>query len=253
MPLSFLPRAFSFMKLRHLLLPLALMTSLAQAETVFLIGDSTVADYKLPDPRQGWGQAIPASFASGVTVKNFAIPGRSSKSFLEEGAWEPVLAQIQPGDYVFIQFGHNDEKMDADRHTDAYGSYQEFLNRYLVDTLKAGGIPVLVTPVARGGLKKSSGIGSHGRYPAAMLELAKEKKVLAIDLTTLSENLVRKLSFSEIKPLYIASIDGKDDTHFTPAGAKVIARMVAQAISELDTPLAAKVKLAEEAPAAPRP
>jgi lysophospholipase L1-like esterase len=233
------------MKIRLFLFSLALLMTAARAETVFLVGDSTVADYKLPDPRNGWGQVIGQFFTADVAVKNFAISGRSSKSFLEEGAWEPVLAQIQPGDYVFVQFGHNDEKMDAARHTDPYGNYQEFLTRYVVDTLKVGGIPVLVTPVARGGLKKSSGPGSHGRYPEAMIELAKDKQVMWIDLTTLSENMIRKLSFREVTPLYIASIDGKDDTHFTPAGALVIAKIVAQAIKALDTPLAAKVKFGE--------
>lgn len=82
----------------------------AHALTVFLVGDSTVANFDLPDPRQGWGQVIGPYFAADVTVKNYALSGRSSKSFLAEGAWAPVLEQIRPGDYVLIQFGHNDEK-----------------------------------------------------------------------------------------------------------------------------------------------
>lgn len=231
------------MKLRTLMLSLALVATTASAETVFLIGDSTVSEFSPPDPRNGWGQVIAPYFKPGVTVRNFARSGRSSKSFLEEGAWDPVLPQIQPGDYVFIQFGHNDEKRDAARGTDPFGSYQEFLSRYINDTRQAGGIPVLVTPVGRGGLKNSSGPGSHGRYPAAMLELAKEKKVLAIDLTSISEAHFRKLGTNDTIKLFVASQDGKDDTHFLPAGAREIARLVATAIKGLDTPLAAQVVL----------
>lgn len=235
------------MKLRKFLLSFVFLTTAASAQTVFLVGDSTVANYELPDPRNGWGQVIGQFFIEEVKVKNFAISGRSSKSFIEEGAWAPVLAQIQPGDYVFIQFGHNDEKSDAARHTDPYGSYQEFLGRYVADTFKAGGIPVLVTPVGRGGMKKSSRAGSHGSYPAAMLALAKEKQVLAIDLTQLSEAHFRQIGYRDTLKYFVASQDGKDDTHFLPLGAQAIATLMAGAIRTLDTPLAAKVVLPEAA------
>lgn len=229
------------MKFRSLLLALACVATSAAAETVFLIGDSTVSSYTPPDPRNGWGQVIGQYFTPEVAVKNFALSGRSSKSFLEEGAWAPVAAAIQPGDYVFIQFGHNDQKRDAARSTDPFGSYQEFLSRYVEDTQKAGGIPVLVTPVGRGGLKRSSGPGSHGRYPDAMLELAKKKGVLAIDLTALSEAYYSKIGYSATIKLFVAAQDGKDDTHFLPAGAAEIAKLMARAIKGLDTPLAQRV------------
>jgi lysophospholipase L1-like esterase len=229
------------MRFRFLLLALGLLCHNVFAETVFLIGDSTVSNFSPPDPRNGWGQVIDPYFKPEVTVMNFARSGRSSKSFFEEGAWTPVAAAVKPGDYVFIQFGHNDEKRDAERGTDPFGSYQEYLSRYVDDTVKAGGIPVLVTPVERGGMKKSSGPGSHGRYPDAVLALAKKKGVLSIDLTALSAAHFRELGYSDTIKLFIASIDGKDDTHFTPAGAKEIARLVAQAIRGLDTPLAKQV------------
>jgi lysophospholipase L1-like esterase len=100
---------------------------------------------------------------------------------------------------------------------------------------------VLVTPVGRGGMKKSSGSGSHGQYPAAMLELAKKKNLLAIDLTSISEAHFRKLGYGDTLKLFVASQDGTDDTHFLPAGAAEIAKLVAQAIKTLDTPLAKQV------------
>jgi lysophospholipase L1-like esterase len=237
------------MKFRHLLLVLSLFAQHAIAETVFLIGDSTVANFSPPDPRNGWGQVIAPYFTPEVTLRNFALSGRSSKSFFNEGAWAPVAAAIQPGDYVLIQFGHNDEKRDAERGTDPFAGYQEYLSRYIDDTLKAGGIPVLVTPVERGGMKKNSGPGSHGRYPEAMLELAKKRGLLSIDLTALSAAYFDQIGRSATIKLFIASIDGKDDTHFTPAGAKEIAQLVAHAIRGLDTPLAKQVL--EQARSAP--
>lgn len=222
---------------------LALGAGTALAQTVFIIGDSTVSNFQPPDPRNGWGQVIGQYFAEGVTVKNYAISGRSSKSFFDEGAWTPVATAIQPGDYVLIQFGHNDEKRDAARGTEPFGTYQEYLSHYVDDTLKAGGTPVLITPVARGSFKKG-GADSHGRYPAAMMELAKSKKIACIDLNAISEKHFRELG-SKVMPLFIASIDGKDNTHFTPAGAAVVAKLVAGAIQGLDTPLAGKVVISE--------
>lgn len=224
----------------RLLVSLFLCASVAQAHalTVFLVGDSTVADFAPPDPRQGWGQVIGRYFAADVTVSNHALSGRSSKSFLAEGEWEPVVAQIRPGDYVLIQFGHNDEKRDAERGTDPYGSYQAYLSRYVDDTIKAGGFPILVTPVARGSFRRNF---SHGNYPDAMLALAKQKGIPCVDLNKLSEALYRKLGGSATYALFIASLDGKDNTHFTPAGAVAIASVVAQAIKDLGIPLSGKV------------
>lgn len=207
--------------------------------TVFLVGDSTVANFELPDPRQGWGQVIGRYFSENVQVKNFALSGRSSKSFLEEGAWDPVLKQINPGDYVLIQFGHNDEKNDQERATDPYGTYQEFLSRYVDDTIKAGGFPVLITPVARGSFRNNF---SHGNYPDAMIALARKKGIPLIDLNARSEKLYRDLSGSQMYSLFIASIDGKDNTHFTPAGAAAIARLVAQGIRDLGIPLSQEIR-----------
>jgi len=222
---------------------LSLTANLAAAETVFLVGDSTVSTFSPPDPRNGWGQVIGRNFSADVSVSNFAISGRSSKSFYEEGAWKPVVAAIKPGDYVFIQFGHNDEKKDIDRHTDPYGSYQEYLSRYIDETVKAGGIPVLITPVSRGKFSGPRLARTHDRYPDAVIELGKTKKVPVIDLTALSEAHFNKLGYSETLPLFIASIDNKDDTHFTPAGALVVANLVAQGIKALDIPLARKLKV----------
>jgi len=228
----------------RLALALALLSGACSsfAQTVFIIGDSTVSNFQLPDPRNGWGQVIDRNFSGNVTIKNHALSGRSSKSFYEEGAWAPVAAAIKAGDYVLIQFGHNDEKRDAARGTDPYGSYQTYLSHYVDDTLKAGGIPILITPVSRGNFKRSS---SHGQFPEAMIDLAKSKKVAYIDLTTRSEAYFDKIGFSATYKLFIASIDGKDNTHFTPNGAKAIANLVAQGIKDLDIPLSKEIVTTE--------
>jgi lysophospholipase L1-like esterase len=230
--------------LAQFLLPVFCCLAAAQARalTVFLVGDSTVANFDLPDPRQGWGQVIGPYFAADVTVKNYALSGRSSKSFLAEGAWAPVLEQIKPGDYVLIQFGHNDEKRDAERGTDPYSSYQECLSQYVDDTAKAGGSPILITSVARGSFRRNF---SHGNYPDAMIALAKKKGIPYIDLNARSEALYHKLGGSATYSLFIASIDGKDNTHFTPAGAQALAKLVAQGIQELGIPLSEKVQLGQ--------
>jgi len=170
-------------------------------------------------------------------VRNYALSGRSSKSFLAEGAWEPVVTQLKAGDYVLIQFGHNDEKSD-ERGTDAYTDYLDYLSRYVDDSLKAGAQPVLITPVSRGSFKSGS---SHGNYPDAMIYLAKKKHVPYIDLTTMSEDYYDKIGENATYKLFIASIDGKDNTHFTPAGAIAIANLVAQGIKGLGLPLSSKV------------
>lgn len=229
-----------FAQLVRFIVSVAVCLSVAQAHalTVFIVGDSTVANFAPPDPRQGWGQVIGRYFTEDVTVSNHALSGRSSKSFLAEGAWAPVQGQIKPGDYVLIQFGHNDEKRDAERGTDPYSSYQEYLSRYVDDTVKAGGFPILITPVARGSFRRNF---SHGSYPDAMIALAKKKGIPCIDLNTLSEALYHKLGGSATYALFIASIDGKDNTHFTPAGAAAIARVVAQGIKDLGIPLSEKV------------
>ncbi|WP_297273653.1 SGNH/GDSL hydrolase family protein, partial [uncultured Bacteroides sp.] len=97
--------------------------------TVFMIGDSTMADKNLEggNPERGWGQMLPGFFSEEVRVDNHAVNGRSSKSFIDEGRWDKVLSLIRKGDYVFIQFGHNDEKADPKRHTDAGSTFDDNL------------------------------------------------------------------------------------------------------------------------------
>ena len=143
--------------MKKLLLALALfcfVTASAEEQRpthVYLIGDSTCANKNLEkeNPERGWGQLFRAFFGEDVLVENHAMNGRSTKSFREEGRWEPIYSQMQEGDYVFIQFGHNDEKVDRPKVGSVPEVFAENLRRYVRETREKGGIPVLLTPIAR--------------------------------------------------------------------------------------------------------
>ena len=147
---------------------------------IYLIGDSTVEDNK--PPFRGWGWALPRYVKENVTVRNHALSGRSTRSFREEGLWDPVEKGLSAGDLLLIQFGHNDEK-DDERHTDPDTTYPENLWRYCEAALERSAQPVLLTPVSRrffvGG---GAMLYTHGEYPRAVRKLAEEKNIPLIDL-----------------------------------------------------------------------
>ncbi len=218
---------------------------------VFLIGDSTMADKPLIDnPEHGWGQMIPLFFSKNVVFYNHAKNGRSTRSFLYEGRWDTVLARIRPGDYVFIQFGHNDSKTeDTSRFADARTDYRRNLLRFISDTKAHNAIPVLLTPVNRRSFDKNGAYKDKMlEYPAVVRDVAQQEKVPFIDLHQKSRVLLEQLGDERSKPLYLLSVqpnvyralpNGKDDnTHFTRNGAVRIAQLVVDGINEL--PLALK-------------
>jgi lysophospholipase L1-like esterase len=216
---------------------------------VFLIGDSTMADKPpIGNPERGWGQVFPLFFKEGVSIENHARNGRSTKSFLAEGRWQAVYERLQPGDYVFIQFGHNDaKKEDSTRYAEAHTDYRSNLLRFINDTRSKGAVPVLVTPVCRRRFDdKGRFYDTHGDYPAVVSELASEQAVPLIDLHKKSMKLLEKLGAEESKKLFLwvkpglftAARDGKqDNTHFNEFGALDIAALVAGGLEELNLPL----------------
>lgn len=136
------------------LITLMCMTSSRKQTTIFMIGDSTMADKDISkgSPERGWGMVLQGFFTEDIVVDNHARNGRSSISFRNEGLWKTVLERIKPGDYVFIQFGHNDEKLDKPnsiRHTDPGSTFDEILAKYVRETREKGGIPVLFNCVER--------------------------------------------------------------------------------------------------------
>lgn len=215
----------------------------AQATTIFLAGDSTVTDQDT-FPYAGWGQMLPMYFNADVALVNEAYSGRSSKSFLAEGRLQPILDSIKPNDYLFIQFGHNDEKPDEERATDPFTTYKQYLNVYIQEARSRGAQPVLITPVQRRKFNESGHIiDTHGDYIVAMKELAEEQQVPLIDLAAKSKKLYEQLGDEPSKALFMWAFPGefvsfpegaKDDTHFQEIGGIRIAGLVAEGIRELD-------------------
>lgn len=214
-----------------------------EALAVVLAGDSTVADQgEAGYPYAGWGQLLPRMFKAGVAVDNRAVSGRSAKSFISEGRLERLAAELRAGDYLFIQFGHNDAKKDEPRYTSPFTTYKECLLSYVEAARTAGAHPVLVTPVQRRRFGPDGKLeNTHGEYPAAMKELAGEQGIPLIDLGEKSRRLFEAYGPGKSKELFMWCYPGeylghpagvKDDTHFQVKGARVLAEEIVQGIRE---------------------
>lgn len=217
--------------------------------TVYIAGDSTAAD-KVPEvfPETGWGQVIGAFFNGDVKISNHAVNGRSSMSFVEEGRLDAILKEIKAGDYLFIQFGHNDEKdYDPSRYTDPQTTYKYYLRLFIEGARGKGAYPVLLTPVNRRLFESGKIINTHREYCKAMKELALKLNVPLIDVCEKSRKLFEELGEEETKKMFLwvepgkypAYPDGKqDNTHFSREGAVEIARLVVDGIkNDTDLPL----------------
>jgi len=204
--------------------------------TIFTIGDSTMANKTTPGDHpaeRGWGMMLPEFFKPTVTIQNHAKNGRSSKSFHSEGLWTKVQEQIKPGDYVFIQFGHNDQKTDNLRHTDPETTYKANLTRYINETRERGGIPVLFTSIVRRTFNANGTLrNTHGAYIDAVRQVATEKNVICIDLNAATKELVKNMGDEPSKAIYMWVDDRKDDTHLNENGARAVAKMVVDSVRE---------------------
>jgi lysophospholipase L1-like esterase len=217
--------------------------------SIFLAGDSTACNYESERaPRKGWGQEFDRYFSKDVIIKNYATSGRSSKSFIDEGRLDTILSEIKANDYLFVQFGHNDEKKNVPSlYTDSDTTYKEYLRQYINGTRERGAIPVLITPVERRIFDANGQItASHGKYPDAMKELGVEENVLVIDLTTISRNFIGSLGPDESKSLFMQLQPGdspnypqgsNDNTHFQERGAIQIAKLIVGELLKTDCDL----------------
>jgi Endopolygalacturonase len=214
--------------------------------TVFTVGDSTMAPKDTVDnPERGWAMEFPLFFDSTkVKFENHARNGRSTKSFIYEGRWKVVVDKLKTGDYVFIQFGHNDEKKEKTSvYADPHGTYRNNLTRFVKDTREKGAFPVLMTSIVRRKFdNRGKLIDTHGEYPGVVRALAKELNVPLIDMEAKSGATIQALGDEESRKLFVWFDAGvhkrfpkgkKDDTHLNSSGAQVIARLAVDGIKEL--------------------
>ena len=204
--------------------------------TVYLIGDSTMSiKEQKAYPEIGWGMPFALFFDSTIVVDNRAKNGRSTRTFISENRWQPVVDQLKEGDYVFIQFGHNDEsKEKTDRYTTP-DEYKKNLIRFIDESRSKKANPILLTPVSRRRFKDGVAQESHVEYSPLVREVAKSQSVLLIDLDKLSLELLNKYGEDKSKLLFLQLEPGEhpnypegknDNTHFNELGARVMAQLV---------------------------
>lgn len=237
----------------------------SKTTTIFLIGDSTVADYSLEDdyqakkfPQVGWGQMFHSFFqrdslklvkgilgnTKEVKIDDRAKGGRSTRTFFQEGRWSAVYNSLQKGDIVMMQFGHNDASVEkTERYVNIEG-YKEFLRLFIHQTREKGAMPILLTPVARNYPWTEGKLTNvHGEYPQAVKDVAKELNVKLIDLNELSMEFFSSKGQDFVTTNYFMNFEAgifgaypngqKDNTHFQTAGGLEVARLVFDAMKKL--------------------
>ena len=255
-------------RLTYILMVIGLfvLTSSNKSTTIFIIGDSTAADKQNPqtNPERGWGMMLQGCFDRHVRVINHAVNGRSSKSFITEGRWQRVLEQLRPGDYVVIQFGHNDEKQDTARHTEPGGTFDENLSRFVREARERKATPILMNAVVRRNFFQASDgsaedealrntkyedeqvnsdtlIDTHGAYLLSPRRVAEQMGVVFIDANRITHDLEQGMGIEGSRRLHmwyrpgeVASIpNGRhDNTHYNVFGARLVAGLLADAIAE---------------------
>lgn len=203
---------------------------------IYLFGDSTCQyNDETTYPQVGWGQFFKEYVKDDYEIINLAKNGRSTKSFINEGLYKPCEETISKGDFLFIQFGHNDNKIDPERHTDPFSSYQQNLLFFINIARKVGATPVLISSIYRRNFKFFHlDPNCHGDYPLAMKLLAEQEKVIFIDMTTLSKKYIEKLGPCKSKQLFMISAKGKydypiktfDNTHLVEKGARMVCELL---------------------------
>jgi lysophospholipase L1-like esterase len=202
---------------------------------LFTIGDSTMSNKK-PEvyPETGWCQVLSQFFEEEVTIHNHAVNGRSTKSFIDEGRWKLVLDSLKEGDYVFIQFGHNDQKInDSTRYAAPFGAYYDNFKKFVGESRKKGAMPVLFTSIVRRKFGENGKLThTHGDYPEAVRQVAEKMNVPLIDLQKLTEDWINALGDEPSKKMFLWTEPNdrfpegrKDDTHLSEKGATEVARM----------------------------
>ncbi len=220
--------------------------------TIYLAGDSTCAQKEAKAyPETGWGMEFQPFFKDNVTIANHAKNGRSTRSFVTEGRWDSIMSLVQPDDYVFIEFGHNDQKTDSARHSSPE-EYYEHLCSFVDDVKAHKAHAVILTPIVRRHFNENGEfVPSHGQYPAEAIKAAKDKDVPFLDMTTATRELVVKLGDAETKKLWMIADSGvwknypngrADNTHLNVEGAKTVAGLVVKEIKKAHLEIAKDLK-----------
>ena len=204
---------------------------------LFYAGDSTVTFNKISTyPQAGLSQGLTWYLKDDVFLRPFGVNGRSTKSFIDEGRLAEIESEISEGDYLFIEFGHNDEKAnDPARYADASTDYKENLKKFIEVAGNNGAYPVIITSVARRLFDEAGNFkpGSHGKYPQCAIEAAEEAGIPYIDLNKMSENYVACMGDYASRPMYVYP---KDNSHLTMHGAVVFAGFIADGLRRLGKP-----------------
>lgn len=211
---------------------------------LFLASDSTCQNYNPEETKQsGWGMFIGEHLAPAIAVENRAIGGRSSKSFLVEGRLDAIARDMKAGDWLLVQLGHNDASRDKpERYTEPFREYRDYLRRYVQVARECGGQPLLATPVARLHYEDGRFINDFPDYCSTMRELAQEEGVPFVDLMGLSLEHFHAVGYDAAYPYFMVSVNGTDHTHFTEAGARTVAALLASAIRRLGIGLSEYVR-----------
>lgn len=238
-----------------LLIAFTMATSAQEKPTLYLIGDSTMSDKKDPEqnPEHGWGQMLPELMTSEIKIENHAVNGRSTRSFIDEGRWEKVMDKLKTGDYVFIQFGHNDQKVqDPERYTNPFTQYMYNLEKFVRETREKGATPVLFSSIVRRNFNEEGVlVDTHGEYPLVVRMLANELEVPFIDLQWFTEKLEMKYGPEKSKALHLHIAPGEnkykpegveDNTHLSRQGATLVAGLALQEIARQQLDIAKFIK-----------
>ncbi|WP_026754677.1 rhamnogalacturonan acetylesterase [Sediminibacter sp. Hel_I_10] len=212
---------------------------------LYTIGDSTMADKPDPNenPERGWCQLLPQFLNDNIALENHAVNGRSTRSFIDEKKWEAVYHKLNKGDYVFIQFGHNDQKENSPkRYTNAHTAYRNNLIKFVEQTREKGANPVLFTSIVRRTFNTDSTlVDTHGAYPLEVRLVAQDYEVPLIDLQYLTELLEESYGVEASRKLHLHYTpneisyypEGKeDDTHLSVLGATEVAKLAVTALKD---------------------
>lgn len=241
--------------LRFLCVGVALSSSVQAGEkiNVFMAGDSTMSIKEVKDyPETGWGMPFQYFFNDQVQVINLAKNGRSTRTFKSEGRWQMIMDEIKPGDYVIIQFGHNDQsKQKGDRYT-SVPDFKENLLGFIKDVREKQAHPLLMTPITRRYFNEDGTIKeTHPLYADAVRDVAKQTKVDFIDMEAITKRYFQALGDdgSALRFMHIAPdlhpnypLGVTDDTHLNQLGATEVAQLVLTELKKMNHPLVAKVR-----------